>query len=210
VAYRRTEHVQARLDAQRSRIIDAATDLLADRGYAGCSIASVSARAGVSAGTVYNHFAGKSELVAEVFRTVVTREVDAVRAAVRAEDTSADRTIALVETFAGRALKAPRLAYALLAEPVDPAVDALRLEFRFAFRDIAADSITLGMRRGEIPPQDTAVVAAALVGAIGEALVGPLAGSLEPSTVPALITFALRALGIYDTTNAGDSNVAHA
>src|SRR3954470_20456 len=135
MAYRRTEHVQARLDAQRMRIIDAATELLADRGYAGCSIAAVSARAGVSTGTVYNHFAGKSELVAEVFRTVVTREVDAVRTAVDLGASSAERTIALVETFAGRALKSPRLAYALLAEPVDPAVDALRLEFRVAFRD---------------------------------------------------------------------------
>ena len=199
MAYRRTPQVQARLDAQRKRIIDAATELLADRGYAGCSIATVSAQAGISAGTVYNHFSGKSELVAEVFRTVVTREVDAVRAAVNLEVSSADRTVALVETFAGRALKSPRLAYALLAEPVDPAVDALRLEFRVAFRDIAAESIAIGIERHEIPPQDAAVVAAALVGAIGEALVGPLAGALEPSTVPALITFALRSLGIANT-----------
>ena len=195
MAYRRTEQVQARLDAQRERIIGAATELLADRGYSGCSIAAVSARAGVSAGTVYNHFSGKSELVADVFRTVVSCEVDAVRSAVRTEDTIDERTVALVETFAGRALKSPRLAYALLAEPVDPAVDVLRLEFRVAFRDIAAESITLGVQRGEIPPQDAGVVAAALVGAIGEALVGPLAGSLEPSTVPTLISFALRALG---------------
>ena len=203
MAYRRTEAVQARLDAQRMRIIDAAIQLLADRGYAGCSIAAVSAKAGVSAGTVYNHFSGKSELVADVFRTVVSREVAAVRAAVNLEDSSAQRTVALVETFAGRALKSPRLAYALLAEPVDPAVDALRLEFRVAFRDIAAESIELGVARGEIPPQDSSVVAAALVGAIGEALVGPLAGSPEVSTVPALITFALRSLGI---TNIGVSN----
>jgi AcrR family transcriptional regulator len=212
MAYRRTEQVQARLDAQRSRIIDAATDLLADRGYAGCSIAAVSARAGVSAGTVYNHFSGKSELAAEVFRTVVSREVDAVRTAVRLEDSSADRTVALVETFAGRALKSPRLAYALLAEPVDAAVDALRLEFRVAFRDIAAESITLGIERGEIPPQDAAVVAAALVGAIAEALVGPLAGAVEPSTVPSLISFTLRGLGIpagLGTPRQESDDVAH-
>jgi len=207
MAYRRTEQVQARLDAQRKRIIDAAIELLADSGYAGCSISAVSARAGVSTGTVYNHFAGKSELVAEVFRSVVTREVDAVHTAVDLGASSADRTIALIETFAGRALKAPRLAFALLAEPVDPAVDALRLEFRVAFRDIAAESIAFGIECGEIPPQDPAVVAAAMVGAIGEALVGPLAGAMDPGTVPTLITFALRAQGIADSgaTNAQDA-----
>ncbi|MCW2497670.1 MAG: putative transcriptional regulator, ArcR family [Jatrophihabitans sp.] len=187
------------------RIIDAATELLADRGYGGCSIAAVSTRAGVSAGTVYNHFAGKSELVAEVFRTVVGREVAAVRSAVRPTDPVVERTVALVETFAGRALKSPRLAYALLAEPVDPVVDALRLQFRVAFRDIAAESIALGVERGELPPQDTAVVSAALVGAIGEALVGPLAGELEPGTVPALIDFALRSLGLSPTRGVSDA-----
>jgi AcrR family transcriptional regulator len=201
VAYRRTEQIQARLDAQRARIIDAATEIVADRGYGGCSIAAVSAQAEVSAGTVYNHFAGKSELVAEVFRSVVTREVEAVRQAVRPEDSVVERTVALVETFAGRALKSPRLAYALLAEPVDPAVDALRLKFRVAFRDIAAESIALGIASAEIAPQDSGVVAAALVGAIAEALVGPLAGDLEPSTVPTLIRFALRSLGVPDASH---------
>ena len=215
MAYRRTEHVQARLDAQRVRIVASATRLLAERGYAGCSIAAVSAAAGVSAGTVYNHFSGKSELVAEVFRSVVTREVQAVQQAVRGCHGATERTIALIETFAGRALKSPRLAYALLAEPVDPAVDALRLEFRIAFRDIAAGSIADGIADGEIPPQDAGVVAAALVGAIGEALVGPLAGVPDAGTVPTLIRFALNALGLNAqgvpaaATPEGASDAAH-
>ena len=208
MAYRRTQQVQARLDAQRARILDAAIGLLAKRGYAGCSIAAVSTAAGVSPGTVYNHFSSKSELVAEVFRSVVTREVDAVRNAVRVDDDVAGRTVALIETFAGRALKSPRLAYALLAEPVDPAVDALRLEFRVAFRDIAAESISLGVERGELPPQDAEVVAAALVGAIGEALVGPLAGVPDAGTLPTLIRFALNALGATPAEGAFDA--AHA
>jgi AcrR family transcriptional regulator len=201
VAYRRTEQVQARLDAQRERIISAAIDLLSEQGYSGCSMVAVSSRAGVASGTVYNHFAGKSDLVAEVFRTVVSREVSAVRASVRSEDNASERTMALIETFSSRALKAPRLAYALLAEPVDPVVDALRLEFRVAFRDIAAESIAVGVLTGELPPQDAGVVAAALVGAIGEALVGPLAGTTDPSTIPTLVTFALRALGVPDVAH---------
>ncbi len=61
-------------------------------------------------------------------------------------------------------------------EPVDPVVDALRLQFRVAFRDIAAGAIDAGVAAGELPAQDAAVVAAALVGAIGEALAGPLGG----------------------------------
>ncbi|MCW3000347.1 MAG: ArcR family transcription regulator, partial [Solirubrobacterales bacterium] len=48
---------------------------------------------------------------------------------------------------------------------------------------------------GQLPPQNATVVAAALVGAIGEALVGPLAtGAEDPDTVPTLIAFAHRAI----------------
>lgn len=196
MAYRRTPKIQARLDAQRAAILTAAAELLAEQGYAACSMAGVAARAGIAAGTVYKHFAGKAELVAELFRDVVTREVEAVRTAAEGERTAAERTTAVIETFAGRALKQPRRAYALLAEPVDPVVDELRLEFRRAFRDVIAAAITRGVESGELPPQNASVVAAALVGAIGEALLGPLAtGAEDPDTVPTLIEFAHRSIG---------------
>jgi AcrR family transcriptional regulator len=195
VAYRRTPVIQARLDAQRTAILAAASELLAEHGYAGCSMAAVAGRAGVAAGTVYTQFPSKTDLVAELFRNIVTREVDAVRAAART-GTAAERTAAVIETFAGRALKQPRRAYALLGEPVDPVVEELRLEFRRAFRDVIAAAIAAGVAAGELPAQDDTVVAAALVGAIAEALVGPLAsGAEDAATVPALIQFAHRAIG---------------
>ncbi|HZC71021.1 MAG TPA: TetR/AcrR family transcriptional regulator [Jatrophihabitans sp.] len=195
MAYRRTPRIQARIDAQRTAIVDAAAAVLADAGYGGCTISAVAARAGVAAGTVYNHFSGKVELVAEVFRHLVTREVEVVRAA--ADSGSAtESTVAVLETFARRALKSPRRAYVLLAEPVDPVIDELRLEFRRAFRDVLTSAIRRGVAAGELPPQNAPVVAAALVGALGEALVGPLAtGADDADTIPALIEFTLRAIG---------------
>jgi AcrR family transcriptional regulator len=203
VPYRRTPEIQARLDTQRVAIVNAASALLAEDGYAGCSVAAVSANAGVAAGTVYRHFDGKAELVGEVFRTVAGREVQAVRAAVAGTSGVVAQTAAVIETFAGRALKSPRLAYALLAEPVDPFVEELRLEFRTAFRDVIVEVVAGGVRRGDLPPQNAAVVAAALVGAIGEALVGPLAaGTADPDTLPTLIMFACRGMGAADATHA--------
>lgn len=195
MAYHRTPRIQARLDAQRAAIVDAAAATLAEAGYAGCTISAVAARAGVAAGTVYKHFASKVELVAEVFRRIVTHEVEVVRDAAAAGSAVASTT-AVLETFARRALKSPRRAYVLLAEPVDPAIDELRLEFRRAFRDVITAAISRGIASGELPPQNAAIVAAALVGALGEALVGPLAtGAEDPETVPTLIEFTLRAIG---------------
>lgn len=195
MAYRRSPLVQGRIDAQRAAIVAAAAQLLAEQGYAGLRMNAVAERAGVAAGSVYRHFAGKAELTAELFRTLAGREVEAVRAATRS-GSAAERIVALIETFAHRALKSPRRAYLLLAEPVDPGVDELRLKFRRAFRDVLAEILTRGVRVGELPPQRADLAAAALVGAVGEALVGPLAtGVEEPETVSGLIAFALRAVG---------------
>ncbi|HET9137815.1 TetR/AcrR family transcriptional regulator [Actinophytocola sp.] len=203
MAYRRTAAVQARLDAARGAILRAAIGLLTEHGYAGCSVAAVAGRAGVATGTVYRHFPTKAHLVTEVFREAAGREVAAVGAAIRQPGPVAGRITALIETFAGRAFKSPRLAYALLAEPVDPAVDAERLVFRRAYRDLVAATVADGVATGVLPPQNPDITAAALVGAIAEALVGPLAaGAAEVDTIPSLITFAHRATGATRATHA--------
>ncbi|MFE9258146.1 TetR/AcrR family transcriptional regulator [Streptomyces sp. NPDC006879] len=195
--YRRTPAVQARLDSRRQEILDAAVRLISRDGYAGCTIAAIAAEAEISAGSVYQSFSGKAELAAVLFRALAAREVEAVSLAADRPGPAAARVAAAVETFAVRALHAPRRAFALLAEPVDPVVDAERLVFRRAFRDIYARAIAEGVNTGELPPQPAQLTAAALVGAVAEALVGPLAeGHADPDDViPQLIAFTQRALG---------------
>ncbi|WP_039801188.1 TetR/AcrR family transcriptional regulator [Nocardia araoensis] len=202
MAYRRTPAVQARLDAQAGLIVQAATKVLSRGGYAALSMAAVATEAGLATGTVYKNFDGKAALVRAVFRKVVAREVAAVAAA-GARGTAVERVTAAVETFAGRALKNPNLAYVLLAEPVDAAVDSERLHFRRAFAETFETAVAEGIARGEIPPQDPRISAAALVGAIGEVLVGPLADAPHgESVVPELTAFAMRALGVRDDPGA--------
>ncbi|HET7690172.1 MAG TPA: TetR/AcrR family transcriptional regulator [Nocardioidaceae bacterium] len=197
MAYRRTAEIQERLDAVRDGIVQAALGLIAERGYAGCSVALVADAAGVATGSVYKHFPNKGALFAEVFRVHTQREVDAVGEAAAKPGTIEERATAAVETFARRALKAPRLAYALLAEPVDPQVEAERLVYRRAYRDIYAQLIADAVDAGELPPQDPEVTAACLVGALAEALVVPLhAGVASRRTVPEISAFVVRALGV--------------
>ncbi len=202
--YRRTPRVEARLTASRERILAAALAIVAEHGYAGCSVAAVAREAGVATGSVYRHFPSKADLVSEVFRTASQREVDAVARAAALEETAAAAVAAAVRTFAGRALRAPRMAYALLAEPVHPAVDAERLVFRRAYAESFARLITHGIASGELPGQDVTVSAAALVGALGEALVAPLAadaatgsgsGPERDDAIESLIAFSQRSIG---------------
>jgi AcrR family transcriptional regulator len=197
VAYRPTERTEARRTAARDRIVRAALELVARGGYREAQVAPVARRAGVATGTVYRHFPSKADLLTEVFRVASQREVDAVAAATAAPGATApDRIAAAVETFARRALRGRRLAWALLAEPVDPAVEAERLQFRRAYAEVFAAAVRDGIAAGELPDQDAAFTATALVGAIGEALVGPLsptgAAADADALVANLITFSLR------------------
>ncbi|MGH2966264.1 MAG: TetR/AcrR family transcriptional regulator [Solirubrobacterales bacterium] len=189
--YRPTERTVARNAETRRRIVAAARGLIAGGGYAEAQVAAVAARAGVATGTVYRHFPSKADLFAEVFREASQHEVDAVTAAAGEAGRSAvARIAAAVETFARRALRGRRLAWALIAEPVDPAVEAERLVFRRAYRDAFAGVIADGVDSGELPAQDPELSAAALVGAIGEALVGPVsptAATEEAESVIAML-----------------------
>src|SRR5436190_21729665 len=176
MAYRTTERALARRQAVRERILRAAHALVAQGGFGAAQVAAVAARAGVATGSVYRHFSSKADLFAEVFRRAAQHEVDAVADAGALADG--------VETFARRALAGRRLAWALLAEPVDPVVEAERLAYRRAYRDAF-----VGLVGDEL-------VAAALVGAIGEVLVGPLSPTGpdldEDALVARLVTLCLR------------------
>src|SRR4051794_3409278 len=196
MAYRPTERTEARRTQTRERIVRAALDLVAHGGYREAQVAAVAQRAGVATGTVYRHFPSKADLLTEVFRVASQREVDAVAAATDHDGPAPQRLADAVETFARRALQGRRLAWALLAEPVDPAVEAERLQFRRAYADVFAATIAEGVQDHHLPAQPAHLTATALVGAIGEALVGPLSpthAETDPDVLVArLVTFCLR------------------
>ena len=53
-------------ELSRERILDAATEIAAERGYEGTSIALVSKKCGLPSGSIYWHFEDKDDLVAAV------------------------------------------------------------------------------------------------------------------------------------------------
>ena len=211
MAYRSTERTEARRAETRTRITAGARELIAEGGYVAAPVSAVADRAGVAVGTVYRHFPSKSDLFAEVFREASQHEVDAMRTAMEGVSGPAAERIAVgIEAFARRALRGRRLAWALLAEPVDPAVEAERLHFRHSYRDLMAEVIAEGIEAGELPAQDVEATAAALIGAVGEAMVGPLSPTYpqngsrlaaRPRTtdpdalIASLINFCTRAIG---------------
>lgn len=199
MAYRRTETVVARLAETRERIVEAALRLVAQQGYGGTGIPAIAAAADLSTGAIYRYFSSKAELFDEVFRRASQREIDVCAAAAQQPGTVTARIARVVDVFARRALKGRRLAWALLAEPVDALVEADRRRYRLPYRDIFSALIEDGIRAGELPPQDSVLAASAIVGALVEALLGPLAPQARKTDQDKLIRdlalFCIRAVG---------------
>src|SRR5579864_3526228 len=134
--YRRTENVVRRLAARRDAIIAAARQAAGEGGMAAVQIAPVAARAGMAAGTVYRYFPAKTDLVAALLAEIAEGEIAALRSAANAAPGPLSALSAAIMTFAARAARNRRLAFAAIAEPVDAELDAARLAFR---RSLAAE-----------------------------------------------------------------------
>lgn len=202
MAYRHTEKTLARKAAVKEGLLVGALALVAEGGFGALTVAAAAQQAGMATGAVYKHFESKAALSAEVFRRATEKEVAMVRAAAGGHGTAPERLGHAVATFAERALRGRRLAYALIAEPVDPLVDVERLRFRHAYADIFQSLVEDGIRTGVFAAQTPSVSAAALVGVISEALVGPLswqhdyqAPAAQAPLIAAIQSFCLRAVG---------------
>ena len=206
--YRRTENVARRLAAREDAILAAATAVAGEGGMEAVQIAAVAERAGIAAGTVYRYFPSKTDLVAEMVTAVAEREIGAMRAAAAAAPGPLSALAAAIATFAARALAERQLAWAMIAEPVDANVDAVRLNFRRSLAAELAARIRATIEGGHLPDQDAAVAAPAIVGALLEGLLGPLAPKLDDAAarraaVQSVTLLALRALGVVDARARG-------
>lgn len=189
--------------------MEQATSVVAEVGWANASVTAVAAAAGMSAGSVYQHFPSKSALAVEVFRRASGREVEVLGEVLHGgTGDPLQRLAAGVTVFARRALERRGLAYALLAAPAEPAVGRERLEFRRRYRELFAEVIREGISSGLLPEQDPGITAAALTGAIGEVLVDPLAAPDEDAAgelITELAAMSLRCAGAEASPTGADT-----
>ena len=199
--YRRTENVERRLAARHAAIVAAAREAASEGGMAAVQIAPVARRAGIAAGTVYRYFPGKTDLIAAVLAEISEREIGALRRAAANAPGPLSALACVIMRFAARVLRHRRLAFAAIAEPVDAALDPIRLKFRKLLADEFATRIAAAIASGHLPEQDANLAAVGVLGLLVEGTIGPLApqsGGRERELVQSLALTALRALGLAD------------
>ncbi len=184
-------------ELSRERILDAATEIAAERGYEGTSIALVSAKCGLPASSIYWHFKNKDDLIAAVIERSFG---DWLRAwQVPAEGSPQDRLAGMAMQIAKALLDSPDfirlgLMLALERRPVEPRARAVFLESRAQ----TCDQLTETMR-GFAPDltaaQSYLLVTYAMAGADGLFIAKEIGGD----AVDLLELFELHARALYDT-----------
>ncbi len=207
--YRRTAHIARKQAARHQAIVAAARAVATEGGMAALQVAVVAERAGIATGTVYRYFPSKAELVTALVGATAEREIAAIGKAGKAAPGPLSALAAAIATFATRALRQRKLAWAMIADPAESEVEAVRVAFRRALAEEFQTRIAAAMQAGHLPAQDVRLAAAALVGALVEGLIGPLApeSADDPArlrdAVQALTLLSLRALGVVDARARG-------
>ena len=173
MVYRATANTEQRKAQVHENILKAARALVSEGGFRLLSIQSVAERADIATGTIYRYFPSKTALCVALFERATEREIQQVMLAADIAGSNQTKLQHALTVFAERAMSNPTLAYALIAEPVDAAVDAARLEYRRAWANAFSTLIRSGIRKGEFIAQPDALCAAAMVGAMAEALITP-------------------------------------
>jgi len=120
-------------ELSRERILDAATEIAAERGYEGTSIALVSKKCGLPASSIYWHFKDKDDLIAAVIERSFAHWLTAWQ--FPAEGDAPDRMTAMAAQIAKALLDSPDfirlgLMLALERRPEEPRARTMFLQAR--------------------------------------------------------------------------------
>lgn len=187
------KNVQSRGEKRRQALLSAARTVMREGGFRELQMATVAAAAKVAVGTIYRYFPSKAELCAELVATVSQRELDVLREIAQSDGSAAERLRAGVESFAARAFRSGRVAYAVIAEPVDPEVEDVRLRYRAEIARVFR--ALLEERDGALACDDPDTASVCIVGAMLEGAIGPLSPDQEAGA--AEIATAVRQIGAF-------------
>jgi AcrR family transcriptional regulator len=186
--------------ATRDKILQAALEVFAEKGYHRALVDDIVRASRTSKGAVYHHFPNKEALFLALVDEFSARLAEAVAAAIADAHGALGKVQAALtaglETFA----RHRDLARILLLESVSlgPAYQSKRLEVHERFASLIQAYLDDAVAEGSIPPLHTRVATLAWLGAVNEVVIQWLYSGrpdLRTEAVPALTPLLLRSIG---------------
>ena len=186
--------------ATRDRILQAALQVFAERGYHRAIVDDIVRASQTSKGAVYHHFPNKEALFLALVDEFSARLAEAVASAIADAHGALEKVEAALRAGLLTFSRHRELARILLLESVSlgRAYEAKRAEVHGRFAALIRAHLDEAVSEGSISPLDTRVATLAWLGAVNEVVVQWLQGD-EPDllerAVPALTPMLLRSIG---------------
>ena len=185
--------------ATKDRILDAAVDVFARKGYHGAGVEDIVAASGTSKGAFYHYFASKQAIFLTLMDNLAEAVERGVEAAIAAEQGAMAKVEAALRVVVETAAEQRDLAKILLVEAVGlgPEFEEKRLEIHRRFARVIQRHLDRAVAEEDVPPQDTALVARAWFGALNEVIAQWLLSGDRPlrAHLPELRALLLRSIG---------------
>jgi AcrR family transcriptional regulator len=164
----RRETQAARTARTRAALLSAARALFAEKGFAATGREEIAARAGVTRGALYHHFASKTDVAAAVVEQLEGELVDRVVAAARTGSGVRDQLHRGCRAYMD-ACADPTVARILADAPAVLGIEACRALDAAACAPLLAEVFRRAGEEGIAVPGDPEVAAALLLGFLNEA-----------------------------------------
>jgi AcrR family transcriptional regulator len=157
-----------RLDhVRRPEILEAAAEVIRERGLENARVIDVAERAGTSAPSVLYYFASKAELLKEALTSAEERFYEELERELERIDQPGERLLTIIGAGCGEGDYDAALWMELWARALrDPDLAATRAELDNRWRRAIADVVRYGQKRGEFgaaDPDEVAVLLASLL-----------------------------------------------
>lgn len=166
---------------QQERILRAATELVAKRGYADVSVELIVKRARVSFKTFYAHFKNKDAVFSKLFEDSFSAYEETAAAAIDPEADWPDQVLAALDAFLTEVVADPALARACLVEAPTAGPEFLD-RYEASLRALAAlfrQGRSLSPRRDKLPSSLEETLAGSFLWSIYQRLIVGEVGEIE-------------------------------
>lgn len=182
----------------RERLLQAALDVFAARGYHGTTVDDIVAASRTSKGAFYHYFPSKQGIFLELLDQLAGMVEAGVEAAIAVEHGALAKVEAALRVVLEVASAHRELARILLVEAaaLGPEFEQSRLGIHRRFAGLIQRHLERAVAEGVIPGQDVRAAAMAWIGAINEVVTQELAaGGDLLAALPGLRTLLLRSIG---------------
>jgi len=200
LVYRKTKEINQKLEQRFESIMQAAREEFAQHGFYGTSVKDIARRAGVGTGTIYLYLKNKetlfSVLVNKTYEMILNRITEARKNVTGARQKLTVSMETVLKTFQeNRSLAWVMLVQAPKSYPVvaEQLYDLLKRLIDFVEADI-----TESIHNGELPPQNSRLVASAFIGTFYQVVISWLKEDISSNLTEVskeLVAYNLRGLG---------------